>query len=248
MSTATVTQRRGWLRVRRPRPDAGVRLVCLPHAGGTASTFRTWPDAVPAGVEVVAVQYPGREDRVREEPWTNAVAMARHVAGLLASDPRPVVLFGHSLGATIAYEIARRIPVRRMVVSARIAPTVPPARVFRGRTDEELAAELHRLGGTSAAVLEHAELRALVLPAFRADLRAADGYVHADGPPLTCPVRLLLGADDPAVDPASAARWAEVAPAGFSVRTFPGGHFYLHEQRDAVLAETLRDGPGARMD
>jgi pyochelin biosynthetic protein PchC len=148
---------RGWLRTPRPRPEAGLRLVCLPHAGGAASSFRGWAEAVPPGVELVSVQYPGREDRIREEPWTDAVAMAGTLAGLLAADPRPLVLFGHSLGGTLAYEVARRLPRPpvRLVVSARIAPTVPPAPVFRGETDEELAAELCRLGGTDARVLDH---------------------------------------------------------------------------------------------
>lgn len=182
------------------------------------------------------------EDRIREEPWTDALAMAGALVALLAADARPLVLFGHSLGGTLAYEVARRLPrpPERLVVSARLAPTVPPATVFHGGTDEELATELCRLGGTDAAVLAHPELRALVLPAFRADLRAADGYVHLPGPPLRCPVHLLLGADDPAVGRADALRWAEVAPAGFTHRVLPGGHFYLHEQRDEVLAEILR--------
>jgi len=118
---------------------------------------------------------------------------------------------------------------------------VPPARVFRGRTDAELAEELFRLGGTTRAVLEHAELRDLVLPAFRADLAAADSYTHAQDPPLRCPVRLVLGADDPAVDPADAARWAAVAPA-FEQHTFPGGHFYLFDRPGEVLAEVLAEG------
>ncbi|MCE3556018.1 alpha/beta fold hydrolase [Pseudonocardia sp. RS11V-5] len=180
-----------------------------------------------------------------EEPWTDALAMAETLLGLLATDPRPLVLFGHSLGGTLAYEVARRLPRPpvRVVVSARIAPTVPPAAVFRGGTDDELAAELSRLGGTDARVLAHPELRALVLPAFRADLRAADGYTHPPGPPLRCPVRLLLGADDPAVDETDALRWAEVAPAGFTHRVLPGGHFSLHEQRDEVLAEIIRPRP-----
>lgn len=236
------TRHRGSLRTPRPRPDAELRLVCLPHAGGAASSFRGWAGAVPAGVELVTVQYPGREDRIREEPWTDALAMAEALVGLLGADARPLVLFGHSLGGTLGYEVARRLPrpPERLVVSARIAPTVPPATVFRGGTDEELAAELSRLGGTDAAVLAHPELRALVLPAFRADLRAANGYVHPPGPPLRCPVHLLLGADDPAVAAPDALRWAEVAPAGFTHRVLPGGHFYLYEQRDEVLTEILR--------
>ena len=195
---------------------------------------------MPGSVELTVVQYPGREDRIREAPWTDAVAIAEHLAGLLAPDPRPLVLFGHSLGGTLGYEIARRLPVRRLVVSARIAPTVPPARVFTGRTDDELAAQLHALGGTSAEVLRHRELRDLLLPAFRADLRAADTYVHAPGPPLTCPVRLLLGADDPAVARHDAERWAEVTTGAFEVTTFEGGHFYLHDDPAAVVAEILR--------
>lgn len=236
---STTQARRGWLRTPRPVPAAAVRLVCFPHAGGSASAYRSWRAAAPEDVELTAVQYPGREDRIREAPWTDAVAMASAVADLLADERRPLVLFGHSLGGTIAYEVARRLPrpPRRLVVSARIAPTVSPARVFEG-SDDAVLDRLYRLGGTSRAVLDHAELRELVLPAFRADLAAADGYVHRPDPPLRCPVRLFLGADDPAVARADAERWREVAPS-VEQREFPGGHFYLQDRPAEILTAAL---------
>lgn len=237
--TAGDPARRGWLRTPRPVPGASVRLVCLPHAGGTAGTYRPWLAAAPADVELTLVQYPGREDRIREAPWTDVVAMATAVADLLADEARPLVLFGHSLGGTIAYEVARRLPrpPRRLVVSARIAPMVPPSRVFHG-SDDDLLAQLHRLGGTAAAVLAHPELRDAILPAFRGDLAAADGYVHDPDPVLRSPLHLFLGADDPAVARPDAERWREVAPT-FALRVFPGGHFYLQDRPTEILRAVL---------
>ncbi|WP_181784834.1 thioesterase II family protein, partial [Pseudonocardia pini] len=128
MSTAPLSARsaaRGWLRTPRPVPEAAVRLVCLPHAGGAASAYRPWLAVAPADVELTLVQYPGRQDRIREEPWRDAVAMARAIVEELRGETRPLVLFGHSLGGTIAFEVARRLrrpPVRLVVSAQRGAP------------------------------------------------------------------------------------------------------------------------------
>lgn len=248
--TTVTTDRRGrrsrWLKVPRPRPDARVRVVVLPHAGGTATFFRHWGTALPESAELTAVQYPGREDRIGEDPPGDAVAIVDGVIEALeaeraAGDARPLVLFGHSLGATLAYEVARRLPTApiRLVVSARTAPTASSRGTRHRGTDGELVAHIRDLGGTDTRVLDEPEMRELILPPYRADLRAAETYTHAPAPPLPCPVEALAGADDPAAGPSDVERWAEVAPAGFRLTVLPGGHFYLLAEQDRVLAAVL---------
>ncbi|MDN5919217.1 MAG: alpha/beta fold hydrolase [Pseudonocardia sp.] len=246
MTTDRGGDRSRWLKVPHPRPHAGVRVVVLPHAGGTATFFRPWGAALPEWAELTAVQYPGRESRIGEDPLGDARAMADGVVEALeaeraAGDVRRIVLFGHSLGATLGYEVARRLPAApiRLVVSARMAPTVPPRESTHLGTDDELVARLRALGGTDTRVLDEPEMRELVLPAYRADLRAAETYTHEPRPPLTCPVEALAGADDPAAAPSDVERWADVAPAGFRLTVLPGGHFYLQGQPDRVLAAVL---------
>ncbi|MET0191522.1 MAG: alpha/beta fold hydrolase [Pseudonocardia sediminis] len=242
----TTARRNPWLRVPRPRPDAGVRVVVLPHAGGTATFFRSWGAALPEWAELTSVQYPGREDRLAEEPLGDARAMADGAIGALETqrrdgDVRPLVLVGHSLGATLAYEVARRLTVApiRLVVSARVAPTASHGGSLHRGTDDELVAHIRALGGTDTRVLDEPEMRDLILPPYRADLRAAETYVHDPHPPRTCPVEARAGADDPAAGPPEVERWAEVAPAGFRLTVLPGGHFYLLAQQDRVLAAVL---------
>ncbi|MYT29250.1 alpha/beta fold hydrolase [Streptomyces sp. SID8354] len=231
-----------WLRRFRPVPHPRVRLVCLPHAGGSASFYRLWADALPWDVELVAVQYPGRMDRLREP----CIEEAGKMADLLCEElrllsGRPLVLFGHSLGALLAYEVARRLDrpgtpaPAQLVLSGRAAPgTRPPTTVHLG-DDEELWAELRRLGGTSDEVSAQPELRSLVLPALRSDYRLAETYRHVPGPPLSCPVTVCVGERDTEVSREQAAAWSRYTRGGCEVAVFPGGHFYLNPERDRLL-------------
>ncbi len=235
-----------WLRWFRPVADPSVRLVCFPHGGGGASAFAAWPPLLPHRAELVAIQYPGREDRTVDAfPDSVAHAVADLGPELLPQLDRPYVLFGHSMGATLAYEVAQWMsrgghrPPRHLVVSAREAPTDERGGDVHHRDDEGVLAELARLGGTHRDVLADATLRTLILRYVRQDYRLIETYRHAGWPPLDCPVTVFLGADDPDLGVAQARRWGQVTRHRPGLRVFPGDHFYLVPQREAVVRALL---------
>ncbi|MUN39465.1 thioesterase II family protein [Actinomadura litoris] len=235
-----------WLRRYHPAPEARVRLACLPHAGGSASGYHALSAWLAPEVEVLAVQYPGRQDRRREPPVTDIATLAGHVAEALGGEPadRPLALFGHSMGATVAYEVARLLEHRSgtrphtLFVSGRRAPSrVRPENVHAG-DDERVLAELERLSGTDSRLLRDPELRELILPVVRADYTAIERYRRPPGPEPGCPIVVLVGDADPLTTIEEARAWAAHSAIPVDVRVFPGGHFYLEDHLDAV-AEVL---------
>lgn len=238
-----MTRAHSWLRRPSPRPGARLRLLCFPHAGAGAGAFRHWAAALPPTVELVVVQYPGREDRIDEPPVDDFAAVVDAVtAELPAYTALPYALFGHSMGAALAHEVAVAARDRglagptALLVSGREAPTrIRPADVHT-RDDAGLCAELVRVGGMAPELLAHAELRDLVLPVVRNDYRLIETYVPTAHAPLGCPVTALIGADDPEVDRVEAQAWAAVSTGPFRLRTFPGDHFFLVTDRARVIA------------
>lgn len=228
--------RRAWFRGFPARPARQVRLVCFPHACGSATAYRPWDGLLPPDVELVAVQYPGHGDRFGEPCATSVHEIADEVAdGLRGAAWPPLVLFGHSLGAAIAYEVARRlgpddVDLRGLIVSGRPAPHVagaPP--VFD--TDEELWAELARLGGTDAQLAGNAAARKVFTPLLRADYRLNATYRPASGGMLSCAITGYRGRDDDTVSRDQLARWADLTTGPFRFEEFGGGHFYLASAR-----------------
>ncbi|MEV3923826.1 thioesterase II family protein [Actinomadura coerulea] len=235
-----------WFRCPEPRPWASTRLFCLPHAGGSAVFYRAWAKEAGPAVEVQAVQYPGRADRMADAFVTDARQLARLIAGAMAPlMDRPTALFGHSMGAVLAYEVARLLeergtaPVHVFASGARPPDDRGDERV-RDKDDDGLVAELVKLGGTDAELLAEPELRELVLPYVRNDFALIERYAHRPEPPLTVPVTAIVGDADPHVDPELARGWERATRGRFALRVLPGGHFYLADQRPAVIAEVLR--------
>ncbi|WP_432138459.1 MULTISPECIES: thioesterase II family protein [unclassified Streptomyces] len=221
-----------WLRTLHAPPRPGTRLVCFPHAGGAASFFRGWPALLPADTEVLAVRYPGREDRILEEPVTSMAELAGPVADALAALPAlPTAYFGHSMGASVAYETALRqgsqAGPRLLAVSGRAAPHRLP--VFGFDDDAALLADVRRRGGPLAPALDDPDLTELVLPALRADYGLLRRYTaEARAERLDIPVIAYYGDADTDVPAADVVAWADVAaPGTFTARAFPGDHFYL---------------------
>ncbi|GAB3579657.1 alpha/beta fold hydrolase [Amycolatopsis endophytica] len=187
---------------------------------------------------MLAVQYPGREDRIteagQEDARTTAAAVADALAGLAE---RPTILFGHSLGALIAYETARTLgghAPAHLVVSGRRAPADEVGGDLHRQDDDALVDELDRLGGVGTELLRDPAVRPVFLPSIRADFRVAETYRHRHGPPLTCPVTAVIGTEDTEVDAVQAGRWAETTRGPFTLHTLPGGHFYLLPRQAAV--------------
>ncbi|MFE6620081.1 thioesterase II family protein [Streptomyces sp. NPDC057740] len=217
-----------------PRRGAGTpRLICFPHAGGAASAFLPLARALAPALDVLAVQYPGRQDRRHEQPVDDLGRLADALTAPVANQTGPYALFGHSMGALVAYEVARRLAERSLpgpaalILSGRGAPTARPARYDRLRTDQDIMRVVRLLGGTTPRVLEDPELRDMVMPALRADYRAIGAHVWRPGPPLDIPFTVLVADADPVVGRDEAEAWGELTTAGSTTRVFHGGHFFL---------------------
>jgi surfactin synthase thioesterase subunit len=233
-----------WIRQYHRAPHARMRLVCLPHAGGAANFFRPVSAALLLDVEVLAVQYPGRQDRLLEPLIGTVEELADAVFGVLGpwlSGPGSApALFGHSMGATVAFELARRMEAAgvapaRLVLSGARAPSRPRPGPPVRRTDDELVAQIVGLGGTEDGLLADSELAALVLPAIRSDYHAIDTYVGSPTATVSCPITVFTGAGDPEVTDGEADGWAVHTEAAFDRHHFPGGHFYLTAHQDDFL-------------
>ncbi len=222
---------------------AELRLVCLPFAGGGSAVFHRWRPFVPSEIDLVPLALPGRESRIGEPLATDL----RQFAGQLADDLRPILdrpyaLLGHSLGAWLAFELARELRRRadHPPLALIVAACPPPHNSSMGRSlhrlpDEELLAEVaRRFDGIAPAVRNNPELLQLLLPVLRADMQMAETYQYVEESPLEVEMLALGGTEDPAVSPARLAEWGRHTTKKSMTRLFPGGHFFLFRDDDAA--------------
>jgi surfactin synthase thioesterase subunit len=240
-----------WLRRLPAAASAASRVVVFfPHAGGSASFYFSASHHLPGDLEALAVQYPGRQDRIAEPLVGDLHTMADEiVAELLSTAEYPMVLFGHSLGATLAYEVARRLEVqgtadvRALFVSSRATQSTG-ARGVHALDDESLLEVMRLTAGTELAVPQDKELLRLALPAVRSDYLALDRYRHDPCHRISAPIVALVGEDDALIGPSELREWAEHTKGAFELHVFSGGHFYLLRQLERVMA--LVEGAFAR--
>lgn len=231
--------------VARPR----LRLFCFPYAGGDANIFRDWVPAMPADVEVIGVQYPGRGGN-RAAPLIDncddlVSTLRRSMLGLLDVD---FAFFGHSNGALISFELARtlhgrrRLHLRHCFVSARVPPQLSE---FRRKIcqfdDRQFVDAIRAMGGTPTEVLEDERLMELLLPRLRADFAVGETHQFRPGEPLACDMTILQGRFDEAVGPGLGSRWAELTTGAVEHHLIEGGHFFLHSHRSDVVAIVRRE-------
>jgi len=241
MTVAKHITARDCFRVSAPRPTARLTLFCFPHAGGAASAFRPLAALLPDDIELVAVQYPGRQDRYGEPlPPTMAELVDEITTAMLERLDQPAAFLGHSMGATVAFEVARRLrarrpnAVRRLFASARRAPHHDNSQALNFPDDEAVLRYVDSLGGTGARMLASPELRDLAMPTLRGDFRLIADYRYATGAPLTCPITVIAGDSDPSFTTDHAREWNRHTIAGCDIRTMPGGHFYLETAPGAL--------------
>ena len=231
-----------WVQIFKPQENAIARLICFPFAGGGAQSFSKWPDHLPDGIELLAVQLPGRETRMRETPLSDVDslldAMLPEVQGYL---DRPFILYGHSMGALIAYEFARRLQGMSLapeclMVSARVAPhRRPPREPINKLPQAEFVEALRHLHGTPEEVLEDSDLMALISPMLRADFAINEEYVHAAEPRLDCNILAFGGLRDSEAGRQGMDDWREVTDGEFGLRMVPGDHFFIQTAQTLFL-------------
>lgn len=238
-----------WLPYLQPNPEAQLRLFCLPYAGGSALIYRSWLHKLPPGVEVCALELPGRGHRMKEAPFRNVFELVPVLAeALQAYLDKPFAFFGHSMSALIGIELARHLRRRaglapeHLFVSGRSAPQLgKKGDNLYDLPDDELVERLRKLNGTPREVLEHPELMQLMLPLLRADFSVCDTYVYPDEPPLDCPITAFGGLGDPNVPRSGLEAWAAQTSGPFSLRMLPGDHFFLHENEAMLLHVLARE-------
>lgn len=226
-----------------------LRLICVPYAGGNAQVFRPWAAKLPPWVELFAVDLPGRGARFSEAPLLRLGPIVEQVgAALLPLLTLPYAVFGHSMGALVAFETVRWLKQRRvrepklLVVSGRSSCSLPLQRApLHGLEDDAFLAAVREFNGLPPEVLACAELREMFLSVLRADFTVGETYRFEPQPLLDCPLRVLVGDRDSSVPRDSVEAWAELTRGPTQISVFEGDHFFLRPREDEVVGLLRRE-------
>jgi medium-chain acyl-[acyl-carrier-protein] hydrolase len=234
-----------WLR---PAPSADLRLFCFPYAGGNAFAFRSWREEAPPPLDIWPVQLAGRGHRIAESPFRRLSALCGALVEALGPHlDRPFAFFGHSMGALLAFELARHLRregrpgPRRLFVSGGRAPRRDRGPLLHNLSDPALLVELERLNGIPAEVMREPDLMSMFLPILRADLELYETYVYYSEVALECPISAFGGWQDSRVSHEDLAAWQEETRTAFSLRMFAGDHFFLHAARASIVRAIFED-------
>jgi medium-chain acyl-[acyl-carrier-protein] hydrolase len=240
-----------WFPFGKPSLRARMTIFCIPFAGGSAAAYRPLAELMPADIAVCPLELPGRATRVREQPFSHATLLATAITQALRPYlHRPYAIFGYSLGALMALEVARQIrreqrPLpEHLFVAARHAahwPSPHPTRYMR--TDAELIDELRHLGGTPEEVLANQDLLQFLLPFLRADFTLDDTYEHQNEPAFAGPLTAFGGLEDPGVSRDSLEAWRDFSTGVCRVYMYPGGHFFIPEAWPRIAEAICRALP-----
>lgn len=242
-----------WIVCPRPQPRARVRLLCFPFGGGAASMYHGWskpPGGLPADIEVCAVQLPGREQRLGEPLFIRLEPLLAALVPALQPflDDRPFALFGHSMGATLSFEVSRRLLQQHTLAPAHLFLSARPAPPLSSRLpsrpdlpEADFIEQLRAYEGIPEMVLQDAELRALFLPIIRADFSIIHAYHSTPGEPLDVPITAFGGTEDPSTHRSDLEEWQRHTTHPLRVQMFAGGHFYLRAAQADLLAAIAYD-------
>ena len=238
-----------WLAYREVNPRARLRMFCFPYAGGGASIYRGWAASLPADLEVCPVQLPGRESRLRDQPFVRADEMVPLIADALRPYfDLPFVFFGHSMGAMIGFELARELRRRgqalplHLFVSGRRSPHLPAREEpIHDLPEPEFLLKLRELNGTPEEVLQHEELMRLLIPLLRADFAVNETYNYTEEEPFDFGISAFGGLGDEEVTREDVEAWRPHTRGRFRMRMLPGDHFFIHGSKDLVLEAVARD-------
>ncbi|MGZ4853648.1 MAG: thioesterase II family protein [Candidatus Angelobacter sp.] len=231
---------------RKASPHALLRIFCFPYAGAGAAIFRDWARDLPGTIELCPVQLPGRETRAMEPACSRIEPLIEMLSRELTPFfDIPYVFFGYSMGALIAFELARALRRKslpgpsQLFLAARRSPRMADRSSTTALTDREFIEELKNIGGTPKEILRIPELLELMLPTLRADFSLCESYEYSPAAPLECPLSIFGGKEDADVSNEALAAWAAETGSSCNVKLFDGGHFFIHGCRDALLQSVL---------
>ena len=235
-----------WLVCPQPDSNASARLFIFPYAGGAPSSFNKWVADFPNEIEVSIVHYPGRGSRFNEPPIKELFVLVEEIVNAIRSNlDKPFFFFGHSLGAVLAFEVARRITPQPQIlfVSACGAPQVPnPNRPIHDLPDSEFIKSLQDLNGLPAEVVSNAELMELLLPVLRADFEAIENYQYTSNEhQLKCPIIAFGGIEDTHVSSQHLEAWRQLTSGSFKSQYFSGDHFFINAARQSLIASMISE-------
>lgn len=239
-----------WFLSSAPKCEMEVRLFCLPYAGRGASIYKEWQKLVPSWIDVCPIRLPGRETRIREPLIRDMKVMVDNLArAILPFLHDPYVLFGHSMGALITYELANRICELRypkpvcLFISGRAAPSVAHdslSRPAQNLSDSEFIEEIaNNIHSTVLQLVSEPELMSVMLPILRADFELIQSYSYVTRPPLETPIIVFSGTSDSSVPPEDLKPWANCTSSHFSIEMLEGDHFFVHKS-DQVVGKILK--------
>jgi medium-chain acyl-[acyl-carrier-protein] hydrolase len=231
-----------------PNAESRIRLFCFPYAGAGASIFRGWASSLPAEIEIIPVQLPGRETRIREAPLRRIGSLVDLLVHELDYQTKPFAFFGHSMGALISYQLAHKLrdlgrpgPVH-LFISGRRAPEIPEDDSLMYQLDDgALLEKLRQLNGTPEEVFKYPELVDFWLQIFRADLELCETYLYEDTTQLTCPITAFGGLEDAHVQREEMDRWRSHTLGDFELHMLPGDHFFLRQSQETLLRAIEND-------
>ena len=232
-----------WFHIKKPQPNAKIRLFCFPYAGGSAQIYADWHEYLPQSVEVVAVQYPGRGSRFVDPLIGSCNDMVKALLPEIAPHlNKPFVFFGHSNGGLVSFELAREAQRRGLsgqlhhFLSAKRAINLPPTKApMHSLPEKEFIEELEHLGGTPPEILEQRELMELFLPILRADFAISETFTYRDDVKLKCEATLYYGEQDVDVPEEDVMAWTNLIDAPITSHKFDGGHFFINSEKDKLL-------------
>lgn len=239
MNTATSS----WFVIPKPNPSATLRLFCFPYAGAGASVFKDWVSLILPEVELVIIQYPGREERYSEPLHNKLDSLLPELSkALLPNLYKPFIFFGHSMGAGIAHRLLINwhlkgiAQAQHLIVSGARAPQLTLGRPLSSRLDDgQFLDLLHTRGGMPEELLQNAELMAILMPRLRADFELAETMPPVMDSPLNCPISAFGGDHDSEISLDDIGAWQLQASSSFKAYPFEGDHFFIQNARDQVI-------------
>ncbi len=232
-----------WFITPQPKPEAELKILCFPYAGGNASTYLPWSKDLPEHVELIAVQLPGRANRLFEPAHSDMDSLVNEIMTLIpVVIDRNYILFGHSLGSRVAFEVMHQCKLKGLrmpkhfIASGSRAPDIPSRiEAFHHLPDDEFIQELAELNGTPKEILENEELMAICLPALRADFKVSDSHIHKADTVLDCHASLFTGREDSDISESDLTSWEKFFSKTIDRHSFAGDHFFIENNKGEVL-------------